>query len=204
MIRWHLRKIKLRLAPGFPTSWIRTRPWTHPRQQTFGQELDHAGPLPVNTHNGLSLSLSFSLSIYIYLSISLSFFLSRSLSLSFSPARALSLFLSLSLSLSLSTCGQDRESVAFIRCDPPQGGSGGDFKNVGQYDEFAERNSESIPRKWIEHSVMPALGREDFIRTSIVIHTRAQRKLLHTWIIVVIVKHHLVQTGQIDGPTECQ
>ena len=36
-----------------------------------------------------------------------------------------------------------------------------------------------------------------------VINTRAQRKLLHTWIIVVIVQQHLVQIGQIDGPTEC-
>ena len=151
---------------------------------------------PARKHTQRTLPLSLFLSLYLSIYLSLS--------LSFSLARALSLFLSLSLSLSLSTCGQDRESVAFIRCDPPQGGSGGDFKNVGQYDAFAERNSESIPRKWIEHSVMPALGREDFIRTSIVIHTRAQRKLLHTWIIVVIVKHHLVQTGQIDGPTECQ
>jgi len=34
------------------------------------------------------------------------------------------------------------------------------------------------------------------------INTRAQQKLLHTCIILVIVKHHLVQIGRIDGPTE--
>ena len=34
------------------------------------------------------------------------------------------------------------------------------------------------------------------------INTRAQRKLLHTWIILMIVKHCQVQIGRIDGPTE--
>ena len=34
------------------------------------------------------------------------------------------------------------------------------------------------------------------------IHTRAQQKLLHSWIILVIVKPHLVQIGRVDGPTE--
>ena len=32
--------------------------------------------------------------------------------------------------------------------------------------------------------------------------SRAQRKLLHTWIILVIVKQHQVQIGLMDGPTE--
>jgi hypothetical protein len=31
-------------------------------------------------------------------------------------------------------------------------------------------------------------------------NTRAQWKLLHTWMILVTVKQHLVQNGQIDGP----
>ena len=34
------------------------------------------------------------------------------------------------------------------------------------------------------------------------IDTRAQRTLLHSWIILVIAKKHLVQIGRIDGPTE--
>ena len=34
------------------------------------------------------------------------------------------------------------------------------------------------------------------------IHTRAQRELLHTWIILVNVKKHVVQVGRIDGHTE--
>jgi hypothetical protein len=33
-------------------------------------------------------------------------------------------------------------------------------------------------------------------------NTRAQRRLLHTWIISDIVKQHLVPTGQTDGPAE--
>ena len=33
-------------------------------------------------------------------------------------------------------------------------------------------------------------------------NTRAEQKLPHTWIILVIVKQHLVQIGRIDGPTE--
>ena len=32
--------------------------------------------------------------------------------------------------------------------------------------------------------------------------TRAQRKSLHTWIALVIVKQHLDQIGRMDGPTE--
>jgi hypothetical protein len=32
--------------------------------------------------------------------------------------------------------------------------------------------------------------------------SRAQCKLLHTWIILVIVTQHLVQIGRIDGPTD--
>ena len=38
-------------------------------------------------------------------------------------------------------------------------------------------------------------------RRVFVINTRAQRKPLHTWIILVIVKHRLVKIGRIDGPT---
>ena len=34
------------------------------------------------------------------------------------------------------------------------------------------------------------------------INDRAQRKLQHTWIVLVIVKEHLVQTFGIDGPVE--
>ena len=34
-----------------------------------------------------------------------------------------------------------------------------------------------------------------------VIDTRAQRKLLNTWIMFVIVKQHLVKIGRIDGHT---
>jgi len=33
-------------------------------------------------------------------------------------------------------------------------------------------------------------------------NTRVQWKSLHSWIILVIVKQHLVQIGRIDGPTE--
>ena len=33
--------------------------------------------------------------------------------------------------------------------------------------------------------------------------TPASQTLLYTWIIVVIVKQHLVQVGRMDGPTEC-
>jgi hypothetical protein len=33
-------------------------------------------------------------------------------------------------------------------------------------------------------------------------NTRAQLKLLHTWITSVIEKQHLVQIDQINGPTE--
>jgi hypothetical protein len=33
-------------------------------------------------------------------------------------------------------------------------------------------------------------------------NTRAQRRVLHTCIISVIVKHHLVHIGRMDGPTE--
>ena len=32
------------------------------------------------------------------------------------------------------------------------------------------------------------------------INTRVQRKLLHTWIMSVVVKRNLVQIGRIDGP----
>ena len=35
-----------------------------------------------------------------------------------------------------------------------------------------------------------------------VINTRAQRKLLHIWILLVIVKQHLVHIGRIDRATE--
>ena len=34
------------------------------------------------------------------------------------------------------------------------------------------------------------------------INTPAQWKLLHTWILLVIVKQHLVHVGRIDGPAE--
>ena len=34
------------------------------------------------------------------------------------------------------------------------------------------------------------------------INAQAQRKLLQTWIILVVVKQHIVQIGPIDGPTE--
>ena len=34
------------------------------------------------------------------------------------------------------------------------------------------------------------------------ISTRSQCKLLHTWIILVIVNQYLVQIGRIDGPDE--
>ena len=34
------------------------------------------------------------------------------------------------------------------------------------------------------------------------IHSRAERKILHTWIILVIVKQHLAKIGRKDGPTE--
>ena len=44
--------------------------------------------------------------------------------------------------------------------------------------------------------------RNDLIGRVFMINTRAQRKLLHTWIILVIVKEHLVQIGRIDEPTE--
>ena len=33
-------------------------------------------------------------------------------------------------------------------------------------------------------------------------NTRAQWKLLHTWITLVIVQQHLVQIDRIDGPAE--
>ena len=39
-------------------------------------------------------------------------------------------------------------------------------------------------------------------RRSFVKNTRAQRNLLHTWIILVVVKQHLVQIDRIDGRTE--
>ena len=42
-------------------------------------------------------------------------------------------------------------------------------------------------------------GRRDLIWTSI----HDQQKLLHTWIMHVIVKQHLVQIGRVDGPVEC-
>ena len=35
-----------------------------------------------------------------------------------------------------------------------------------------------------------------------VINTRDQRNLLHTWIVLVIVKQRLVQIGRMDGSTE--
>ena len=31
----------------------------------------------------------------------------------------------------------------------------------------------------------------------------SRRKLLHTWIVLVIAKQHLVRNGRIDGPAEC-
>jgi hypothetical protein len=34
-------------------------------------------------------------------------------------------------------------------------------------------------------------------------NTRAQGKVLHAWIIFVIVKQYLVQIGRMDGPAEC-
>jgi len=36
----------------------------------------------------------------------------------------------------------------------------------------------------------------------VLINTRAQRKILHTWIILVIVDKHLVHIGRIDESTE--
>ena len=45
-----------------------------------------------------------------------------------------------------------------------------------------------------------------FVRISsgrrFMINTRAQSKLLHTRIILVVVRHHLIQIGRIDGPSE--
>ena len=35
------------------------------------------------------------------------------------------------------------------------------------------------------------------------INTRAQRRLLHTWIILVIAKYYLRRIGRIDGPSKC-
>ena len=35
------------------------------------------------------------------------------------------------------------------------------------------------------------------------INTRAHRTLLHTWIILVVVKQYLVHTGRTDGSTKC-
>ena len=34
------------------------------------------------------------------------------------------------------------------------------------------------------------------------VHAHTHQKLLHSWIILVIVKRHLVQIGRIDGPTD--
>jgi hypothetical protein len=42
----------------------------------------------------------------------------------------------------------------------------------------------------------------DFIRTSIYLNFPGSIKLLHAWIILVIVKQHLLQIGRIDGITE--
>ena len=39
-------------------------------------------------------------------------------------------------------------------------------------------------------------------RNQVKINTQDQSKLLRTWIILVIVQHHLVQIGRIDGPTK--
>jgi len=38
---------------------------------------------------------------------------------------------------------------------------------------------------------------------ALMIDTRAQQKVTHTYIILVIVKHHLVQIGGIDVSIEC-
>jgi len=49
---------------------------------------------------------------------------------------------------------------------------------------------------------LPQSGRQISSGRVFMINTRAQRKLLQTWIVLVIVKRHLVQLGRIDGPTE--
>jgi hypothetical protein len=44
--------------------------------------------------------------------------------------------------------------------------------------------------------------RSDFIRTSIYDKCWGSMKSLHTWIMLVIVKQHMVQIGRVDGPIE--
>ena len=58
---------------------------------------------------------------------------------------------------------------------------------------------------WAVHTLR-SLSYSDICRISsgraFMINTRDQRNLLHTWIILVTVKHHMVHIGRIDGPTE--
>ena len=42
----------------------------------------------------------------------------------------------------------------------------------------------------------------DFIRASVHDGYSGSMKITHTWIILVIVKQHLVQIDRLDGPTE--
>jgi hypothetical protein len=80
---------------------------------------------------------------------------------------------------------------------------GWDSKNSPEHDETPH---------WTKNQNLRKINREfrlNFIRTSISvkntgsmeIKTRAQWKQ-HTWLLSVMVKQHLVQIGQTDGPTE--
>ena len=53
-----------------------------------------------------------------------------------------------------------------------------------------QADSGTCPAEWLS-------SRRAFVKD-----TRAQQKLPHTWIILVIIKQHLVQIGRRDGPTK--
>ena len=69
------------------------------------------------------------------------------------------------------------------------------FSSLSLSDVFVSSSVELNPSSWRAIEILS--GRV------CVTDTRAQWILLHTWIILVTVKHHLVKVGWIHGPTEC-
>ena len=66
-----------------------------------------------------------------------------------------------------------------------------DFMNT-----LCETKMPNRKKRWREDAI------RNLIQTSIDDKYWAQWKSLHFWIILVIVRQHLLQTGRIDGPTE--
>ena len=68
----------------------------------------------------------------------------------------------------------------------------------------ARRNAVALKKERVTKALQDGLNPTPPIssKREFMIITRAQQTVLHTWIVLVIVKQHLVHMGQIDGQTE--